>query len=494
MSQAIADGRPPLSRPQTDDRVIVWRPQAGMQHALIQCPYPEILIGGARGGGKTDAILGKYAIKEKRWGRRFNAVFFRKMMPQQDDLIERAKEIYLPCGARWHDQKKQFSMPHGGRMRFRPMESTSDAEKYQGQSLTDAAVEEAGNYPFSDPIDRLFGCLRSSSGVPVQLLLSANPGGPGHQWLKARYIDPAPNGMRRLIRHLPNGAEHHAVYLPSRVENNKILLANDPGYVNRLHLVGSANLVKAWLEGDWSVIEGAYFPEFSILKHVIAPFAIPAHWARIRAMDWGSARPFCVLWLAVSSGVMDDSRVQSAIPRGGIVVYREWYGWNGKPNEGCRMTAPEVGAGIKQLDGDEKFADEVLDPAAFTRDGGPSIAERMGLNFRHADNSRVAQRGAMGGWDQVRERLKGDERGPQIYMFSTCTHLIRTLPSLQHDPHRAEDVDTESEDHAADTLRYGLMSRPMVRDAPDLPKKRFDSEMSIDEIIKRATNKRLSED
>jgi len=89
-------------------------------------------------------------------------------MPQQDDLIERAKEIYLSTGARWQDQKKLFAMPHGGRIRFRPLESVTDAEKYQGQSLSDAAVEEAGNYPMPAPIDRLFGCLRSAHGVPIQ--------------------------------------------------------------------------------------------------------------------------------------------------------------------------------------------------------------------------------------------------------------------------------------------------------------------------------------
>lgn len=469
-----------------------WAPQEGPQHALVQCPYPEILFGGARGGGKTDGILGKYAVKEKRWGRGFNGVFFRKEMPQQDDLIERAKEIYGPTGAKWAEQKKQFALPHGGRLRFRPLESIADAEKYQGQSLSDAAVEEAGNYPLPAPIDRLFGCLRSAMGVPIQLLLSANPGGPGHQWIKQRYIDPAPGGFKRLVRLLPNSAEHHAVYIPSRISDNRILLAKDPGYVDRLYLVGSENLVKAWLEGDWSVIEGAYFPEFSMAKHVIAPFEIPKHWARIRAMDWGSAKPFCVLWFAVSDG--DNT----PIPRGALVAYREWYGWSGEPNVGCKMTASAVGDGIRKLEGfgtdhADPRGDEVLDPAAFAQDGGPSIAERMNLNFRRADNARVARQGAMGGWDQVRERLNGSDGKPMLYLFSTCTHTIRTLPALQHDPHKAEDVDTESEDHAPDTLRYGCMSRPYVRDAPQAKKPRFDTQLTVNEILKRQTQKRLAE-
>jgi hypothetical protein len=474
-------------KPSTADRPVAWAPQPGPQKALVDCPITEILFGGARGGGKTDGILGKWAIKSQRYGRGFNAVFFRKEMPQQDDLIDRGKDIYGRMGAAWQEQKRMFLMPRGGRVRFRPLENILDAEKYQGQNLSDAAIEEMGNYPLSSPIDRLYGCLRSSSGVPVQLIGTANPGGPGHQWIKQRYIDPAPAGMAVLERVLPNGRKHKAVYIPSRVTDNRILLAQDPGYVDRLYLVGSSNLVKAWLEGDWSVIEGAYFPEFSMAKHVIAPFPIPKHWARIRAMDWGSAKPFCVLWFAVSDG--NDTK----IPRGALVCYREWYGWSGEPNVGCKMTASAVGDGIRQLERGESMNDEVVDPAAFSEDGGPSIAERMGLNFRRADNSRVPKSGAMGGWDQVRERLNGDERGPQLYLFSTITHLIRTLPALQHDAQRAEDVDTDAEDHAADALRYGCMSRPWVRDAPNVPKARFETELTVNELIKRAQQRRLEE-
>jgi hypothetical protein len=480
------------SRSTADAPPIAWAPQPGPQKALIDCPITEVLFGGARGGGKTDGILGKWAIKAARYLRGFNAVFFRKEMPQQDDLIDRAKDIYCRTGAQWQQQKHMFLMPGGGRVRFRPLENVLDAEKYQGQNLSDAGVEEMGNYASPAPIDRLFGCLRSSFGVPVQLIGTANPGGPGHQWIRQRYIDPAPRGMQILVRKLPNGRDHKAVYIPSRVQDNRILLSQDPGYVDRLYLVGSPNLVRAWLEGDWSVIEGAYFPEFSMAKHVIAPFEIPAHWARIRAMDWGSAKPFCVLWFAVSDGSLE------AFPRGALVAYREWYGWSGEPNVGCKMTASAVGDGIRRLEGfdtdhEDPKGDEVLDPAAFAQDGGPSIAERLGLNFRRADNARVARSGAMGGWDQVRERLVGVDGHPMLYLFSTCTHLIRTLPALQHDPSRAEDVDTDSEDHAPDTLRYGCMSRPWVRDAPMTPKPRFEMQLTVNELIKRAQSKRLAE-
>jgi hypothetical protein len=267
----------------------------------------------------------------------------------------------------------------------------------------------------------------------------------------------------RVMKDDVSGLER--VYIPSRVGDNRHLGAD---YVARLRASGAPELVRAWLEGDWSVIAGAFFPEFDMGRHVIAPRELPEHWFRFRSLDWGSARPFSVGWWAVSDGELQD------IPRGALVRYREWYGSTGKPNEGLRMTAEEVAQGIAQREaGDPKPENGlhgVADPAIFSSDGGPSIAERMARSakvfFRPADNARVSRQGALGGWDQVRARLRGDETGPGLLIFSTCGDLIRTLPALQHDPDRPEDVDSDGEDHAPDEARYACMSRPWVRQKP----------------------------
>jgi hypothetical protein len=92
---------------------------------------------------------------------------------------------------------------------------------------------------------------------------------------------------------------------------------------------------------------------------------------------------------------------------------------------------------------------------------------QAGVIFRPADNKRVPQRGAMGGWDQLRSRLVGDDDGrPMVLFFSTARDLIRTLPAMQHDDARPEDLSSEGEDHAADSCRYGMMARAWVKDAP----------------------------
>lgn len=460
------------------DYDVIWAPQAGPQKAYFDCPVPEILFGGSRGGGKSDGILGKWAAKSERYGSGFNAVFFRQEMPQQDDLTERGKEIFLPLGAEWIEYKKTFQFAGGGRLRFRPLESVQDANKYQGQNLSDAAVEEAGNYASPQPIDMLHGAMRSIKGVPVQLTLTANPGGAGHQWLKRRYIDPAPAGMKTLRRLLPDGSEHRYIYIPSRVQDNRALLARDPGYISRLHLVGSEALVKAWLTGDWNVVAGAFFDCWATDRHVIRPFTIPPHWVRFGSFDWGSARPFSMQWWAVSDGnPLPDGRLY---PTGAMILYREWYGAAG-PNEGLRMSTAEVAQGIKAREAGERIDFRVADPACWKVDGGPSHAEvmiRHGIAFRPADNSRVA------GWTQARDRMLGEDGAPMLYVFNTVADFIRTVPALQHDDVRPEDVDSDAEDHAGDAMRYAVMARPWTRQSKVQLPMRGTGQMTMAELVK----------
>lgn len=443
---------------------VVWEAQ-DRQAAFISCPVFEIFFGGARGGGKTDAVLGDFLEHADAYGEHAIGLMIRRTRVELVETIERSKVIYQPLGWTFHEQDKMWRAPNGARLRFAYLERDQDAQAYQGHSYTRVYVEEIGNFPSDKPILKLMACLRSGAGVPVGFRATGNPGGPGHQWVKARYIDPAPSGWR-IIRDSLSGLER--VYIPSRVSDNKHLGAD---YVQQLKASGSKELVRAWLEGDWSVIEGAFFDCWSNDRHVVQPFKIPDDWIRFRSADWGFAAPASIGWWAV---VQDDCDTGAGVlPRGALVRYKEWY-LSSAPNVGLRYTAEQVAHGILQRDGQDKFAYSVMDPAAFAQDGGPSIAERMmqaGVNFRRADNKRVTERGAMGGWDQMRSRLVGDADGrPMLYVFSTCKDFIRTVPSLQHDPDKPEDLDTDGEDHVADEARYACMSRP-YQQAQAEPKK-----------------------
>ena len=454
---------------------VVWRPQAGPQKALVDCPFREVFFGGARGGGKTDGVLGKWALKAQRYGDKFNAVMFRRTTVSSEDAIERSRQIYKPLGAEFNGTKNVWRMPGGGRVTFAYLDKVTDADEYQGRNVTDAWVEEAGQFPMPDPILRLFGVLRSAQGVPTQLIVTANPGGAGQHWMRDRYeLHPFPRKPKVLRREVGDGLIHDVAVIPSRITDNKILLDNDPSYVTNLHMVGSKELVRAWLDGDWSAVEGAFFDGWAEKRHVVQPFSVPKHWMRFRSVDWGFARPSSIGWWAIASDdhALGDGRV---LPRGAMIRYRELYTAT-KPDVGMRLDVEQLGALIKSKEQPgEDIAYTVVDPAMAAENGGPSMTMRLakvGISCRPADNTRVGKNGAMGGWDQLRSRLRGeDDARPMLVVFATCKDFIRTLPVLQHDPDRPEDLDTKAEDHIADETRYACMSRPWIKKENIVPMK-----------------------
>lgn len=469
--------------PDPDNTVVVWEPQPGPQTSLLKCPVFEVFYGGARGGGKTDGVLGDFVSHADYYGDNAIALMVRRERTQLIETIERSKVIYTPLGAKYHEQDKMWRFPNGARLRFAYLERDADADAYQGHSYSRVYVEEIGTFPSQAPIMKLMATLRSGAGVPCGFRATGNPGGPGHNWVKARYIDPAPAGWQILKSEFTNPwtlekLTRERVYIPSRLTDNTYL---GPDYVANLYMSGSEQLVRAWLEGDWNIIDGAFFDGWSN-RNIVRPFVVPADWLRFRSGDWGFASPFSIGWWAVCPDDFWHEQSRCLIPKGAIVRYREWYGCeDGKPNIGIRLTAEEVAAGIAKREKHgtpqaEKIAYGVLDPSAFAHTSGPSIAERMmseGVMWRRADNTRVAHNkgGALSGWDAMRARIKGDGDFPMLFVFDTCKDFIRTVPVLQHDPDRPEDLNTEQEDHAADDGRYACVSRPWIPRVIKPPKK-----------------------
>lgn len=365
---------------------------------------------------------------------------------------------------------------NGSRIYLCHCKDPKDIYKYQGAEIHVLLIDELTHfledmYRFLRNRVRMVGITLPDAyrGKFPRILCSANPGNIGHQFVKASFIDnrdelsvtampPAEGGMLRQ-------------YIPARLDDNPSMESDDPGYGDRLSGLGSEALVRAMRDGDWSVVEGAFFDCWEAARHVVRPFTVPDDWLRFRSIDWGFAKPFSVGWWAV---VSDDYWIEGhLLPRGAIVRYREWYGCSGKPDEGIRLTAEEVADGIKAREANDKIAYGVIDPAAYQHTSGPSIAETMatrGIINRRADNTRVGPRGAMSGWDAVRERMKGDGEWPALFVFSTCRDFIRTVPTLQHDPDRPEDLNTDMEDHIADECRYACLSRPWIP-KPKLPPK-----------------------
>jgi len=475
---------------------VLWQPQEGPQTALLACPIFEVFYGGARGGGKTESSIGDWLQHSSLYGENAIGIFFRRKLVQLAEVIARTKQLFPKIGAKYNEQQKTWTMANGARLKFAYLEKDSDAEEYQGHNYTRIYIEELTNFPSPSPVDRLRATLRSGTGVPVGMRLTGNPGGPGHNWVKKRYIDPDPRGYRVITESTDLELDGKKitvsldrVFIPSKIGDNQLLIRNDPTYVLRLKQSGSEALVKAWLEGNWDIVDGAFFDEWSP-KHVLKDHEwlqrIPRSAQVFRAFDWGSAKPFSCGWYAISDGTW-------GLPYGALLKFHEWYGANG-PNKGLKMTADLVAQGIKVRDRDlrHRIAYGVADPAIYIRDGGPSIAESMaiqGITWRRADNKRKT------GWEQMRMRLVGDGETPMLYFLDCCADSIRTIPTLQHDEGDPEDLDTEAEDHAADETRYACMSRPWVpsgkiEPGSGLPK--LPGQHTINDLIDKLRKKRFA--
>lgn len=317
-------------------------------------------------------------------------------------------------------------------------------------------------------MDKMRATLRSAHGVECKIICTANPGSSGHGWVKARYITPNPKGFTP-IKDPETGA--YRVFIPSRLSDNHALYENDPDYEKRLLASGNPALVKAWLHGDWDVIAGAFFEDvFNQEKHIIRPFSIPSGWRWRRSFDWGSAAPASLGIWAISDGSPVPEMGGFVFPRGSMIRVDEWYtvshkNGNIEPNKGMRLTNLALGAGVGHRVDGRNFSGCVADPAIFSEHGRQSIYSEMqvgareaghNLYFNRADNNRVA------GWQKVRDLLENaaadrPER-PGMWAFETCIHFIRTVPILQRDDKKPDDIDTDQEDHCADEVRYMAMT------------------------------------
>lgn len=482
MAEAL---RAEADAPGTSDQAIVaWRPRSVPQAAYVTCPVFEIFYGGARGSLKTEGTLGDWIQHASRYGEDAVGLMIRRSREQLKETFERAKRLYVPLG--FHPSGHTITSPQGARLRFAYLERDAHAENYQGDNNTRVYIEELGNFPNPAPVMKLMATLRSTKGVPVGFRGTGNPGGPGHGWVKARYISPNPAGWQVIDEPYTNPwtgetVVKQRIFIPGKITDHDLL---GPEYIATLQMSGSKELVRAWLEGDWDVVAGAYFPEFTRGRHVLEPLDIPKDWKRFTATDWGSARPFWTGWFAIAQREMKartvTGRTVTLLP-GAMVCYREWYGEDPErpgQNLGLKLPVEEWAAGVLKRSRHEQVEYDVVDTQMFEEDGGPSLAERAmkvkrdgrKLKLRRADKRRLP------GWNQVRARLRGDlpdEAGdPMVFFTSGCPDAIRTLAALQHDDveSKFEDAETEGEDHPPDGIRYGCMSRP--RKLPD-PEQRF---------------------
>ena len=428
-----------------EEKDVIFQPNEGPQSDFLASSEREVFYGGARGGGKSYAMLVdplRYCDKQHH-----RALLIRRTMPELRDLINHSQQLYSKAypGAKWREQEKEWRFPSGARIEFGYAENLTDALRYQGQSYTWIGIDELPQYPTPDIYNFLRSSLRSvDPQIPVYMRATGNPGNVGSLWVKEMFVDPSESNKRFNVEiPTPMGIKKISrKFIPAKLQDNPYLMQTDDYYAMLASLPEVQK--KQFLEGDWDAYESSSFPEFSRQVHVIEPFDIPRNWMRFRAADWGYSSPACCLWFAVD---YDNN----------LFVYRELYT--------KRNTADIFARKVLEMEDGEYIRYGILDSSTWARRGdiGPSIAETMiqeGCRWRQSDRS---PRSRISGKVEVHKRLRVDEDTgyPSMFIFSNCLNLIRTLPMLPVDKNNPEDVDTTADDHAYDALRYGCMSRPI---------------------------------
>lgn len=433
---------------------IAWQPLPGSQERFLTCPYYEVLLEGNRGGGKTDSLLMDFAqLVGRGYGEEWRGVIFRRTYPELQDIVSKSLKWFSRIfpEAKYNESKHVWHFATGEELYFRYGETERDYYAYHGHAYPFIGFEELTNWKDDSFYESMLTTCRSSDPrVPRWIRATTNPFGKGHSWVKERFRIGEVPPEKPFGQH---GKER--LYIHSRLQENTVLLAADPDYITTLQNLREPARRAAWLDGSWDINIGTFFADVWDAKTcVVDPFPIPATWKVWKSMDWGYSHPYCVLWLAMSED-------------GVIFVWRELYGIDkDQPNVGSKEDAVKVAGKIKRIEQhDERlgyvYRMNLADPAIFAKTGTSNsiglIFQRAGVRWLPAWNgagSRVI------GWQLIVQLLAEG----RLKIFKTCKNLIRTLPTLPPDDNNPEDIDTDTEDHAADALRYGVMRR---RRAPD---------------------------
>lgn len=506
------------------------------QFDVLDSEANEILYGGAAGGGKS-YLLRAIAVALCLDNPGLQVYLFRRHYP---DLISNHMsghmsfpEMLAPfvqsgqCKINVGDFDIKFK--NGACIHGRHCQHESDVTKYHGSEIHVLLMDELTH--FSEYIYRFLRGRLRLGGTKVKeqwktklpcIISASNPGSMGHAWVKRMFIDMSkPYEIKQMI---PEEGGMRRQFIPAKLSDNPTLTQNDPLYATRLTGLGNPELVKAMLDGDWDIVAGAAFEKLSRSTHMIRPFTPLKHWTKFTSIDWGTAKPYAIGWYTIPDVdvvlAAKQGYPEKLVPKNSIIMYREMYGWNGKPDEGCREESWQVAQKmlcmesrcedmIKDIEGgknmlrdiqhhrDKLIADKIYlesidyrvgDSAMWSQHDGPSVAENFSKNGITLEQS---HKDRMANYLEARNRISPPKDGPGVYVTENCLHFWRTVPELQLDAREPEKgPDTRQEDHSYDQFSYALASRPMTwtykerhqHDYDDSRRKAFDAERGSNNV------------
>lgn len=440
----------------------------------------EILYGGAAGGGKSH-LMRVAAIAWCVLIPGLQVYIFRRTFPDLFKNHMTGPTSFPVLLADWMQSKwckinyrdNEIRFYNGSIIHLCHCQYEHNVYDYQGAEIHVLMIDEITQwlesmYTYLRGRVRMIGITPPPeyAGLFPRILCSGNPGGIGHNWVKAMWIELAKAMSIRTMPPSEGGMRRQ--FIPALLTDNPRLIEQDPLYSDRLSGLGSPALVRALREGDWDIVAGGMFDDVWKKEiHIIQPFEIPPSWPIDRSFDWGSAKPFSVGWWAESDGTeFYQAGRRTSVPPGTLFRINEWYGWNGKPNQGLKLSDAGIAQGIvyrqEEMGIHHRVSPGPADSSIFTEVNGDSpalIQERHGVTWVPADKrpgTRVHR------WSLMRERfqnsLKPRMEEPGLFIFDNCQQFIRTVPVLPRDLKKPDDLDTDAEDHVADDSGYRVLA------------------------------------
>lgn len=504
--------KPPKPISVGNDVDVIWEPiPNSSQSFAIVSPAQHTLYHGARGPGKTVTQLMRYRSRVGiGYGSYWRGIIFDREFKNLSDLVAQSNRFFpkFEDGARWLNSATEYKWvwPTGEELLLRHVKKLSDYDAYHGHEYAFIGWNELTKQPTSELYDKFMSVNRSSFSpekhtpsvivrghreyqtndkkplppIPLEVFSTTNPNGPGHNWVKKKFIDVAKNGqiVKNEITYFDPLAGEEVKVVRTQVAifgsffENKYL---DPIY--RAGLIEACqndpHLHAAWIKGSWDVSSGGAIDDLWDSKvHIIDRFKIPSEWKVDRSFDWGSTHPFSVFWWAEANGeeVKLEDGTKWCPQRGSLIAIDEYYGAAIiGTNRGLKMSAKDIAVEIKVK---EKILTDCGWVVSKVR-AGPADNQIRNVTESDVDTIefKMAQEGILWtesdkspgsriiGLQLFRERLQASKRkeGPGVYFMRNCVAAIELLPNLPRDPEKPDDVDTESEDHCWDSARYRIL-------------------------------------
>ena len=411
------------------------------------CDQPDgptaIGFGGARGGGKSHWLLAQLGADDCQRLAGLKCLLLRKVGKSNlEHLTDLRHRLFTRLPHKFATARGLLTFANGSRIIAGHFQCEQDIDAYLGLEYDVIGVEEATTLSARKYNDIITCCRSSKPGWRPRVYATTNPGGVGHVWFRNRFVQPFQHRLERDTR-----------FIPATVNDNSF---TNPEYRSTLErLTGWQK--RAWLEGDWDIAAGQFFTTFRREFHVVEDFPDGRAVEWVAGFDYGFNHYTVALLGAYDADgnlfIVDEHAARGWVPERHAEAIQAM----------CQRHGVTLNPRHRYSQPLSRF---VAGPDLFTRQSnGLSIARQYadhGINLRAAHPDRV------NGWSAIIRGFGDPAAGvkPTLFIHRRCTRLLETLPCLQHDPNRPEDVlkvDSDEDgiggDDAADALRYLVANR-----------------------------------